>query len=125
MKPLDHKMLKMSGIDYEYKDINSLKKHPTEKIKHFQAKSLLFYILRQMEHNVVTECKVFGGLADIVDLNARTQYELQNIDNPKMVESKIKQYINNGLEIILIPLRNLPKEQSIQYAWLKDFVIPD
>ena len=48
------------AISYQPMDINRLVKHPREKLDHYIAKSVLFYILRKCGHDVLSELGIVG-----------------------------------------------------------------
>jgi hypothetical protein len=46
------------AILYDKSDINKLIYHHKEKLNHFSAKAILFMVLRELMHNVVSEVKI-------------------------------------------------------------------
>ncbi len=54
---------------------NHLTKFSNESYRHFMAKACLFWLLRNLKHDVATEWKVPNGYVDICDKTTRTLYE--------------------------------------------------
>ena len=48
------------AISYLPTDVNRLVKHHREKLEHYTAKSILFYILQEYNHDVLTEFEIVG-----------------------------------------------------------------
>ena len=53
---------------------NHLTKVSNESYRHFIAKDCLFWLLRNLKHEVATEWKVPNGYVDICDKTTRTLY---------------------------------------------------
>jgi hypothetical protein len=106
--------------------MNKLVKSPSENWEHFAVKSQIFYILRALNHNVLTEFEITGfGIGDLLDLSTRTtcQYEIETKIRSAKHKKKIQQYARKGLEIIIIFIPKLPKDEYERYKHLKDVII--
>ena len=58
------------GILYDRSDVNKLVHDFREKLNHFCAKAILFMILRDLKHDVVTEVQfVDVGIGDLYDIS--------------------------------------------------------
>ncbi len=72
------KELYRKAINYEYCDVKELNKHNTETIKHFLAKATVFYLLRNLKHDVITGFSIeHVGKGDILDLSAGINMRLR------------------------------------------------
>jgi hypothetical protein len=129
MKFIDYNLLRTKGVSFNRLDINKLIKSPSENWEHFAVKSQIFYILRAMNHDVLTEFEISGfGIGDVIDLSTRItcQYEVQTKIRTAGHNKKIKQYARKGLDIIIVFIPKLPKNEYERYKYLKDVVIvPD
>ncbi|MBI5000770.1 MAG: hypothetical protein HZB92_04490 [Euryarchaeota archaeon] len=73
---IDHRGYRQRGLIYLPQHVNTLKAHPHETLDHWLAKALVFRILREMNHEVVTEFEITGmGVGDIFDLTTSVQYQ--------------------------------------------------
>ena len=63
------------AILFERSDLNKLVIAGTEKLNHFISKAIMFYILCELNHDIVTECNIVGvGRLDLYDVSARVIY---------------------------------------------------
>ena len=70
---------------------NHLTKFSNESFKHFMAKACLFWLLRNLKHDVATEWKVPNGYVDICDKTTHIFYEIEFQASPKFRSRKINQ----------------------------------
>ncbi|UCG68526.1 MAG: hypothetical protein JSV09_12050 [Thermoplasmata archaeon] len=128
-KIIDYNLLSTKGVTFNRLDINKLIKYPSEGWEHFSVKSQIFYILRTMKHDVLTEFEISGfGIGDILDLSTRItcQYEIETTIRSAKHRKKIQQYARKGLDIIIVFTPKLPKDEYERYKYLKDVIIvPD
>ena len=76
----DKREYKQRGILYLPEHVNTLKMHTKETADHWVTKALVFRLLRNMKHDVVTEFEITGmGVGDMFDLTTSTQYEIETI----------------------------------------------
>ena len=114
------------AISYRTTDINRLVKHHREKLDHYIAKSALFYILQEYNHDVLTEFEIVGvGRGDIFDLTTKVQYELETNHSPKWRQELNIKYMQTGVEVIVIDCHDLPLDFYQVYMYLQQFVHPD
>jgi hypothetical protein len=114
------------AISYLPGDINHLIKHHKEKLEHYSAKSILFYILQEYNHDVLTEFEIVGvGRGDVFDLTTKVQYELETSHSPKYRREINSKYLQSGVELIVIDCSDLPPDFYQVYMYLKQFVQPD
>ena len=126
---VDYNLLRSQGVTFNRMDLNRLIKYPTENWLHFAVKSQIFYILRSMNHDVLTEFEITGfGIGDILDLSTRItcQYEIETTLRSAKHNKKIQQYARKGLDIIIVFIPKLPNDEYERYKYLKDVIIvPD
>jgi len=48
------------AILYDRNDLNKLITIDNEKLNHFSAKAIMFYILSELDHDITTECTIIG-----------------------------------------------------------------
>ena len=104
---------------------NHLTKFSNESYKHFIAKSALFWILRDLKHEVATEWKVPNGYVDICDKTTMTFYEIEFSVSPKFRSRKIEQYKVPGFELIIVDCSKMPDDIDGIRRFLEGFIIPD
>ena len=128
-KFIDYNLLRTKGVSFNNLDMNKLIKYPTENWEHFAVKSQIFYILRSMNHNVLTEFEITGfGIGDILDLSTRItcQYEIETRLRSAKHKKTIQKYARKGLDIIIVFTPKLPNDEYERYIYLKDVIIvPD
>ena len=71
---------------------NHLTKLSNESYKHFVAKAILLWILRDMKHDVSSEWKVPNGYVDLCDNTTGTLYEIEFHIRRKFRNRKIEQH---------------------------------
>ena len=128
-KIIDYNLLRSQGVTFNRLDINKLIKYPSESWQHFAVKSQIFYILRTMDHDVLTEFEITGfGIGDIIDISTRItcQYEIETKIRSAKHKKTIQKYARKGLDIIIVFTPKLPKDEYDRYKYLKDVIIvPD
>ena len=114
------------AILYDRNDLNKLVIAGTEKLNHFITKSIMFYILSELDHDLVTECNIVGvGRIDLYDISTKTIYEFESSSsiNKRRKENEI--YAQTGVEVIIINLKELPDDIFQRYLKLREYIIPD
>ena len=113
------------AINYQYSDINKLVAHHTEKIRHFQAKATLFFLLRGMKHDVVSEFSIEGiGKGDLLDVSARVQYEIES-ERSLSKSNKIKEkYKQANIDLIIVQIHKMPNHIDEISEYLKPYIRP-
>jgi hypothetical protein len=128
-KIIDYNLLSTKGVTFNSLDINKLIKYPKEGWEHFAIKSQIFYILRTMDHDVLTEFEITGfGIGDILDISTRItcQYEIETAIRSAKHKKTIQKYARKGLDIIIVLIPKLPNDEYERYKYLKDvIVVPD
>ena len=114
------------AILYEEFDINKLVYDHKEKLSHFCAKALMFFVLRELRHDVATEVEVVNvGVCDLYDISTKVIYEFETTGSKKVQRRVNKIYKHTGNEIIVIDVKELPDDIFQRYLKLKEYVIPD
>jgi len=114
------------AILFNRNDLNKLVIAGTEKLNHFITKSITFYILSELNHDIVSECTIVGvGRLDLFDISTQTIYEFESSSsiNKRRKENEI--YAQTGVEVIIINIKELPDDIFQRYLKLKEFVVPD
>ena len=114
------------AIFYEDSDINKLVYDFKEKLNHFSAKAIMFMILREMKHDIVTEVEIVNvGFGDLYDISANVLYEFETTGSKKVQKRVNEIYKQTNMEIIVIDVKDLPDDIFQRYLKLKEYVIPD
>jgi hypothetical protein len=114
------------AILFERNDINKLVIAGREKLNHFITKSIMFYLLRELEHDLVTECNIVGvGRIDLYDITTSTIYEFESSTSINKRRKDNDIYKQTGVEVIIICLKDLPDDIFQRYLKLREYVIPD
>ena len=114
------------AILYDRNDLNKLVIAGTEKLNHFISKAIMFYILSELNHDIVSECNINGvGRIDLYDTNTKTIYEFETT-GCKSVQARVnKIYEQTGVEVIVVDVKELPDDLFQRYVKLKEYIIPD
>jgi hypothetical protein len=121
---IDNREYKQRGILYLPEHVNALKMHPNETLDHWITKAIVFRLLRKMKHDVVTEFEITGmGVGDVLDLTNSIQYEIETTSYQKFITDRAKQYARIGVDVIVIPLKKLPKNIKEREKALKEWVL--
>jgi hypothetical protein len=114
------------AILYEESDINKLVHDHKEKLSHFCAKAIMFFVLRELRHDVATEVEVVNvGVCDLYDISTKVIYEFETTGSKKVQRKVNEIYKHTGNEIIVIDVKELPDDIFQRYLKLKGYVIPD
>ena len=104
------------AILYDRNDINKLVIAGVEKLNHFITKSILYFILNELGHDVVTECNIIGvGRVDLFDLSVKVIYEFETHRSPKYRKEANEKYLQTGVEVIVININELPDDIFQRY----------
>jgi hypothetical protein len=104
---------------------NHLTKFSNESYKHFMAKACLFWLLRNLKHDVATEWKVPNGYVDICDKTTRTLYEIEFHSSRKFRSRKLEKYWITGFELIIVDCSKMPNNINEIRKYLENFIILD
>ena len=114
------------AILFDKSDINKLVHDYKEKLNHFSAKAIMFMILRDLKHNVVSEVTIVDvGVCDLFDISVNVIYEFETTACKKVQRRVNEIYKQTGVELIVIDVRDLPDDIFQRYLKLKEYVIPD
>ena len=97
-----------------------------EKLNHFSAKALMYFILRELKHDVITEVEFVNvGFGDLYDITVNVLYEFETTGSKKIQKRVNEIYKQTGIEIIVIDVKNLPDDIFQRYLKLREYIIPD
>ena len=96
-----------------------------ETLRHFIVKTVMFYQLCKLEHDIRTEWRVPNGYVDIVDLTTHTIYEIELSANKSFRNRKIDLYDMPGFEVIVVDCHNLPSDIDGMAVFLEQYIVPD
>ena len=114
------------AVLFDRNDINKLVCDHKEKLYHFSAKAIMFFILREMKHDVVTEVEIVNvGVGDLYDLTTGVLYEFETTGSKKAQRRVNEIYKQTKMEVIVIDVKDLPDDIFQRYMKLKEYVIPD
>ena len=114
------------AIYYKASDVNKLVYDFREKLNHFSAKSIMFMILRELKHDIVTEVEIVNvGFGDLYDISTNVLYEFETTGSKKVQKRVNEMYKRTNMEIIVIDVKELPDDIFQRYLKLKEYVIPD
>lgn len=88
-------------------------------------KSALFWLLRSMGHELVTEWRVGNGYVDICDKTTGILYELEVKSTKKTRLRKQERYKISGYDIIFIDCSKMEIELAEIQKYLECFIVPD
>ena len=121
---IDKRDYNRRGILYHPDHVNTLKMHWNETLDHWITKAIVFRLLRKMKHEVVTEFEITGmGVGDVFDLTASRQYEVETKNTPKYIRDRLEQYKRIDVDIIIIPLKNLPEDIKEKEKVVAEYII--
>ena len=104
---------------------NHLTKFSNESYKHFMAKACLFWLLRNLKHDVATEWKVPNGYVDICDKTTHTLYEIEFQSSQKFRSRKLKKYRITGYEVIIVDCSKMSKDIDEIRKFLEQVIVLD
>ena len=114
------------AILYDKSDVNKLVHDFREKLNHFCAKAILFMILRELKHDVVSEVEIVGiGFSDLFDISSNVLYEFETSGGKGYQKKSNKIYKQTGVEVIVINVKDLPDDLFQRYLKLREYVVPD
>ena len=107
-------------------DVNKLVRDHKEKLNHFCAKALMFYILRELKHEVASEVEIVDvGVCDLYDITTNVIYEFETTGSKKVQKRVNEIYKQTKMEIIVIDVKELLDDFYQRYIKLKEYVVPD
>ena len=130
---LDYELADKNALDFSKKailynrnDLNKLVIAGNEKLNHFITKSIMYYILSELNHDLVTESTIVGvGRLDLFDITTQTIYEFESSSSINKRRKEDEIYAQTGVEVIIINIKELPDDIFQRYMKLKEYVIPD
>ena len=116
----------LNDTRYNHVDFNRLTLAENVRLNEFVNKSILFYILNELNHDVISDFNMKGlGNVELYDLSARTAYvfELHRLNEYRLEIDEL----NNGhdIDVIGIDTEDLPDDFFQRYLKLKEYVFSD
>ena len=114
------------AILFDESDINKLVHDHKEKLDHYCAKAIMFLILRDMHHDVVSEVEILGvGRSDLYDITTKVIYEFETSGSKRYQRKMNEIYEQTGIEVIVVDVTILPTDIFQRYMLLQEYVRPD
>ena len=114
------------AILYNRNNMNKLVIVGIERLNHFSAKAIFFFILNELGHDVTTEVEIVGvGRGDLFDITTNVLYEFETTGCKRTQQRVNEIYRQTGVEVIVIDVKDLPDDIFQRYMKLKEYVIPD
>jgi hypothetical protein len=127
MNEMNYELENMNAILFNHADINKLILAENEDLNNFVSKSILYYILSDLNHDIVTDYHIVGiGNVDLYDLSTRTIYAINSIDRLDIVECQKnidELYPDSEVGVIAINTEDLPSDIFQRYIKLREYVI--
>jgi hypothetical protein len=89
------------------------------------AKSCLFWLLRNLKHDIATEWRTSNGYVDLCDKTTHTLYEIEFQESPKFRSLKRDLYRITSYEVIIIDCLKMPSNINKIRKHLEQFIVPD
>ena len=110
---------------YVHNDLNKLTIAENENLNHFSTKAILFYVLTELNHDVICDFHIIGvGNVDLYDFSTRTVY----LFDPSMVkgyqETLNELYEQSEVEMISINIEDFPDDIFQRYLKLREYIMP-
>ena len=123
MNEMNYELENMNAVLFNRVDINKLVLAENENLNNFISKSILFYMLYELNHDVICDCHIIGiGNVDLFDQSARVVY----IFKPHRLneyQNKIDElYEYSEIEVIAINIEELPDDIFQRYLKLREYV---
>jgi hypothetical protein len=119
---LNYSLETLNDSIYNHLDLNRLTLAENEKLNEFINKSILFYILNELNHDVVSDFNINGlGDVEIYDFSARTAYifELHRLNEYKMDIDELNN--EHDVDVIGIDSESLPEDVHQRYMKLREY----
>ena len=114
------------AILFDKSDINKLVYDHKEKLDHYCAKAIMFLILRDIHHDVVSEVEILGvGRSDLYDITTKVIYEFETSGSKSYQRKMNEIYEQTGIEVIVVDVTILPTDIFQRYMLLQEYVRPD
>ena len=109
---------------YDHADLNKLIIADNENLNHFVSKSILHYILSELNHDVISDYHIIAiGNVDLYDITTRTIYQFESsnfMTNKHLTENDILN--QHEVEVIIIFLEDLPDDIFQRYMKLREYI---
>ena len=98
-----------------------------DSLKHWVAKSIMLFELEKLGHEVDIEVDIPGiGVADIIDMTTRIQYEIDGNHSPSNRNKKARKYLRPGInDVIVVPIHKLSTDIFEIQSYVREYIVPD
>lgn len=111
--------LKNFGIAKSQRDLNKLDlMNNAEGLDHFLTKAIIFWHLRQKNHDIFSEAKTKKGKIDLIDNTKKTLIEIEGCYSKNRIEKDKKKLSNDFRNIYIIKSLSIPYTFKIQIQQL-------
>ena len=121
---LKYDLMNENTILYDRNDLNKLTIANAENLNHFSCKAILFYILSELDHDIVTEYHNVGvGRVDLYDLTIRIIYVFDLVNSKEYQKNINELYPDSEVDVIAINIEDLPDDLFQRYLKLREYVV--
>jgi hypothetical protein len=111
---------------YNHECLNKLILIENEDLNKFISKSILFFILSDLNHDLICNHQIIGiGKVDIYDISARILYTFDSNHYDDFQKMMDELYPYSHIDVITINLDQLPDDIFQRYLKLREYVVPD
>jgi len=113
--------MKLRRLTFKWEKIDAVRHHGTkETLKHFLMKCVISRILHQASHHHFTEFEFPNKAeADIYDAKENMVYEVESRKSPKVLKSKMQQYLGYARDMIVFYCEDFSDDPSQMEMQLK------
>ena len=123
MNEMNYMLENKSALLYNHTDINRLVLAEHENLSNFITKSILYYILSELNHDLSCDYHIIGiGNFDLMDLSARVAYIFEPHRLNEYQNQIDELYKNSEIEVIGINIEELPDDIFQRYLKLREYV---
>ena len=123
---LNYELENMSGNLFDHTDINKLVLTENDEVNKFVSNSIVFYILNELNHDIITEYHIVGvGNVDLYDITTRTIYIFDTSQLQTYLQLINDLYPDSEVEVIVIDVEGLPDDIFQRYLKLREICLVD
>ena len=126
LNEMNYELIDERKIVFDYDGINKIEVGQNEDLNRFCCKAILIYILNELNHDVICDYFISGvGKVDLYDITSRVIYNFQNVGLYSIDLTYNDILIQNCVEVVNIPVDDLPSDLFQRYLKLKEYVYSD
>lgn len=124
MNEMNYVLDEMNVNLYNRNDVNKLVIAVDENLNHFCSKALMFYILSDLNHDMICNHYIIGvGNIDIYDVSARVLYILDSYHSEDYQNMIDELYPYSHLDVVAINIEELPDDIFQRYLKLRECIM--